>query len=268
MSSPLAPTAADPTAAGAERFRHAEAYAHYDDNPFLRERDRAVVDMLPAEVRTVADCGCGPGSAARAVAESGRFVASLDASRVALQHHPPNAVQGSVTSLPYGARSFDAAVCLEVLEHLPNGALEAAAAELDRVAGRWLVIGVPLAETLGRNAMRCPRCGAEFHRSGHVQRFDEGRVRRLFPRFATRGRWIGGPPVRPYPGGLLWLRHRVARRFSEMAGRGDVECPSCGETRFPPFRHNLLSFACDGVTRLISRRRPYWIVLLFERERV
>jgi len=65
-----------------------------------------------------------------------------------LQWHPDprNHVQlGSLTALPYADASFDAALCTEVIEHIPDHA--AAAAELARVLkpGSVLIASVPLA---------------------------------------------------------------------------------------------------------------------------
>jgi len=71
--------------------------------------------------------------------------------------------------------------------------------------------------------------------------------------------------VRDYPAPLLWMRHNVARKFSEMAGLGGAQCPSCGESEFPIFRHSPLSFIFDGINKVVSRRRPYWIIQLMER---
>ncbi|MFN8549726.1 MAG: class I SAM-dependent methyltransferase [Candidatus Eisenbacteria bacterium] len=250
------------------RFDSADGFALYEGNQDLERRNRALLDLLPADAHTWLDVGCGPGVAARALAASGRTVVSLDLSRAALAGGPPRPVLASSGALPFRGRCFDGVLCLEVLEHLPPELFERTIAELARVARRKLLIGVPHAENLARNLILCPRCGATFNRSGHLRSFQREDLIALFPGFKPEAEWIGGPEVRDYPAWLLSIRHRVARRFSEMSGWAGNVCPECGLDRFPAFRHNLLSFALDGLNRLSSRRRPYWLVVLFSKESI
>ncbi len=247
------------------RFDSPDGFADYAHNADLLKRNDAILELLPPGDDTWLDVGCGPGIASRALAASGRRVTSLDASRAALAAGPPHPVCASASALPFRDQSFDGVLCLEVLEHLPEPLLRAAAEELARVARRSLVIGVPHRENLARNLIACPGCGHRFNRAGHLHRFERGSLEALFPHFQAAKQWIGGPPVRDYPSSLLWLRHRVARRFSEMSGRKGNVCPACGNTRFSPFKHNPLSFMLDGANRFLSRRRPYWLVLLMTR---
>ena len=71
--------------------------------------------------------------------------------------------------------------------------------------------------------------------------------------------------MRDYPRPLLWVRHRIARRFYKGPGETRGLCPACGNREFPPYRPSLLSILVDGMNRLLSRRRPYWILMLLER---
>ncbi|MEZ4648904.1 MAG: hypothetical protein R3E97_08995 [Candidatus Eisenbacteria bacterium] len=120
-------------------------------------------------------------------------------------------------------------------------------------------------ENLARNFLLCPRCGLRFNRTGHVQSFDRDRLAALFPAFDLEWSHVCGPPVREYPTVLLRLRHDLAHRFSEMASGAANVCPRCHETEFAPFRHNLLSFTLDGINKMVSKRRPYWILELLRR---
>jgi uncharacterized C2H2 Zn-finger protein len=262
--------AADPRSSasvpGLGRFQAGAAFAPYANNPDLEQRSQAIAELLPPEAGLWLDAGSGPGIAGRTLESLGRTVVSLDASRAALRLGPPRPLCGSVDRLPFADLAFDGAICLEVLEHLPEPTLRGAVRELARVARRSLLIGVPHRENLARNALRCPRCGEVFNRSGHLHRFTESSLAARFPGFRAARRWTGGPRVRDYPRPLLWLRHRVAHRYSEMSGWPGNRCPRCDEDQFPAFRHNLLSFALDGMNRAFHRRRPYWLLVLFERE--
>jgi SAM-dependent methyltransferase len=253
-------------AAGALPFHTPEAYRDYQHNRHLEQRNELLVSLLPDQARHVLDIGSGPGVAGRAMAATGRTVWSLDASLAALRSAPPRPVCGSATALPFPEGGFDLALSFELLEHLPPAAVPEAAREIARVSRRWIVIGVPHRENLRRNLLRCPACGHEFNRSGHQNRFDAGDLRRLFPDWRVRATHICGPPVREYRKPLLWARHRIGRKYSEMGGLGGVRCPRCGSNRFPRFRHSLLSLGLDAANKLLSRRRPYWIIQLLEKE--
>ncbi|MCA9754208.1 MAG: methyltransferase domain-containing protein [Candidatus Eisenbacteria bacterium] len=261
-------SSADPGDAGALaalRFHAPEAYDHYGSNTYLQERNRILLEVLPETARTVLDVGCGPGIVGHAIASTGRTVVSTDLSRAALEARPPLPYLASATHLPHRDRSFDLVLSLEMLEHIPDEVLRPIANEMARIAGEWLLVGVPHRENLARNFLLCPRCGLRFNRTGHVQSFDRDRLAGLFPDFRLEWSHICGPPVRDYPDTLLHLRHDIAHRFSEMASRGGNVCPRCHETEFAPFRHNLLSFALDGINKVISKRRPYWILELLRR---
>jgi SAM-dependent methyltransferase len=125
---------------------------YHDPNPvvgllirrFFDRIGRAMNQIGPA---SVLDAGCGEGEALRrGVFAPGTRVVSLDLRWESLaaaraQPFPGAPVCGSVLALPFGDGSFDAALCLEVLEHLDHPA--EAVRELARVARRAVVFSVP-----------------------------------------------------------------------------------------------------------------------------
>jgi SAM-dependent methyltransferase len=72
-------------------------------------------------------------------------------------------------NLPYQDGAFETVVCMEVLEHLPDGKFDRVLSELRRIAAKRLLITVPFYESL------------PLYR-GHFQRFDPARAIALFPR--------------------------------------------------------------------------------------
>ncbi|MBM3287386.1 MAG: class I SAM-dependent methyltransferase [Candidatus Eisenbacteria bacterium] len=245
-------------------FEEAASWDAFGDNPYLEERNRIVLSMLPQAAQSVVDVGCGNGVLLRALALS-RSVVGLDPSRRALAAFEGPRVCALGERLPLRSGSVDVACALEVLEHLDGASVLACCAELSRVARRWILIGTPDRENPLRNALRCPRCGEIFNRSHHLQSFDESRIASLFPEFAPLSVKNGGQRVRGYLRPLLWLRHRLAGRFYSGPGETRGLCPACGNREFPRFRHNLPSLMLDGVNRLLSPRRPYWVLVLLER---
>jgi len=96
------------------------------------------VAALPLSAR-VLDAGCGEGTLVDEYADR-LTIEGVDA------HYSSTRVRaGSVTALPYADGTFDRALCLDVLEHLPYDQQPLALAELHRVlrpAGE-LLISVP-----------------------------------------------------------------------------------------------------------------------------
>ena len=98
----------------------------------------------------VLDVGCGLGSYGRSLltdgyAWLGAEVDAADCAELARLGLPHRHVDGR--TLPFADASFDAAVCLEVLEHLDDPA--AVLREIHRVAPRKLLVSVPNCELLG-----------------------------------------------------------------------------------------------------------------------
>ncbi len=91
---------------------------------------------------------------------------------------------GCLESIPFPSETFDAVVISEVLEHLSDSALDQALPEIHRVLGpHGIIVGtVPANENLREQLIVCPCCGEKFHRWGHLQAFDEDRLRMLLSR--------------------------------------------------------------------------------------
>ena len=138
----------DPHAAGmalfdAEGTRHLESL--YLTPDVVAHRARVLDWLRPAPGERVLDVGCGPGLLAQGLAArtgaAGR-VCGIDASPAMVQaararcSHLPHAAfeAGDAQSLPFGQGVFDALVCTQVLEYVPDPAL--ALAEFARVLRR------------------------------------------------------------------------------------------------------------------------------------
>ncbi len=100
--------------------------------------------------RRVIDVGCGLGSYGRGLLADGydwmgAEVNAADCAELARLGLPHRQVDGR--TLPFADASFDAALCLEVLEHIEEP--RAFLAEIRRVAPRQLIVSVPNCELLG-----------------------------------------------------------------------------------------------------------------------
>jgi SAM-dependent methyltransferase len=96
------------------------------------------------------DVGCGFGSYGRGLLADGYDwlgveVNAADCAELARLGLPHQQVDGR--TLPFASDRFDAALCLEVLEHIEEP--RAFLAEVSRVAARRLIVSVPNCELLG-----------------------------------------------------------------------------------------------------------------------
>ena len=123
---------------------------HY--NPILSEIKR--MNGQGADVRSVLDVGCSHGGGVKALWKMGLNASGVDVSTTAVNmarerqgDNPQSCVgkcwqQAPATSLPFADLSVDAIMSTDVLEHLEPPDVNAAVAELARVARKWMVLKI------------------------------------------------------------------------------------------------------------------------------
>jgi SAM-dependent methyltransferase len=241
-----------------------ENWENFTLTEVIREKIGMLRSMIPPDVATILDLGCGNGLITNALADGYRVV-GLDWSLSALSLVRVPRICARAGALPVRPRCVDLLLCSELLEHLLEDEFQRAIGEILRLGPRYLLLTVPNEENLMRNALRCPECGMVFNASHHQRSFDLERLTSLFPAYELQ-RWeVHGPPVRAYPNWLLRIRQRVGGRWFQVPEGRTVQCPRCGSTRFPKKRYNPVSLCCDALNRLVSRRRPYWLFALLVR---
>ena len=239
----------------------------YGSTPDYVERRDRVCEMLPGDVTSILDVGCGTGDVADHIAsrKPGLRVVGVDPSMSALKYPSVRCAQGELPHLPFPAASFDTVLCLQVLEHLEDAAFEAARTELLRVAARYLLIGVPYRETLQSKMIRCADCGARSHADGHVRRFNERDIRNLFTEAVLERSVLTGV-----------LRRREPRLSAALGRIGDpytqeiFTCPACGShtpARATGIRRGLQA-AVAPARWILTRGQPvlpYWSLALYRK---
>lgn len=250
-----------------------------------RERVRRVAALIPPDVESLLDAGCGNGLFLRAVASGARpylRLAGVDRSEAALRHLPTEKQVGSLDALPCRDREFDAVTCMEVLEHLPVDVYPRALAELARVARRYVVISVPYKEDLEAGLTTCPTCCTRFSADYHVRRFDERTMQPLFDGHGFRQvsvNYLGETTVFADQAIRQWLR-AVANPPAPYPPY--AVCPVCGYHAADQLREELArrTRGHQGpVTRgeasplrsllspiLPKRTRYRWICAVYERD--
>lgn len=145
------------------------------------ERIKTTIDIIPSDVKTLVDGGCGNGLFLNALSEKKPWIqcSGFDRSEIALTYVKCEKTIGDVANIHFGDNSFDCVTCLEVIEHLPVDVFDTALKELARVADKYLVISVPYKEILEENYTKCPQCKSVFNADLHLRSFDEEKMNSL-----------------------------------------------------------------------------------------
>ncbi|HPA24014.1 MAG TPA: class I SAM-dependent methyltransferase [Candidatus Cloacimonas sp.] len=235
-------------------------WENYDSAHQADLRIAKLLAFLPSDVETILDAGCGNGIITNKLIAKYQ-VTGLDISPAALKYLQCPVVQASVTEIPFPAKSFDAVICNEVLEHLDNAALQKAVQELKRVANKYIIISVPYKEQLEKLYYRCANCGFTEHVYGHLQSFSEDTlVSYLAPEFYLKNRDVFGPLNRDFKPLLLKIRQRWLKQWSNP-GSG-AKCSRCQQEKFE-IKKTILSKGINSLNVLLERKRPYWFMGLF-----
>lgn len=242
----------------------------YRESELERARTADLLELSSCEGDTAIDVGTRDGHFARLLADRFPRVTALDLARPVIPDRRISCVAGDVRKLPFEDNSFDLVVCAEVLEHIPPTDLRDACRELARITRRRLLIGVPYKQDTRVGRTTCLSCGAHNPPWGHVNRFDEAKLRRLFAGLdVERRKFVGSNGA---------TTNFVSSFLMNLAGNpygtyGQAEpCVRCGASLLeaPPrhfYQKVLTRIAYWGtcVSRPFKRQRPNWIHLLFRK---
>ena len=229
-------------------------------------RIKEIVRMIPTQVKTVLDVGCGDGRILRELSQKYSAIGA-DYAACSVREAGSRAIRASSGALPFPDQSFDLVLCSEVLEHLPTDILRATLSEIERVAKAYVLLSVPYKEKLRLLFLRCPACGHEFHIWGHLRSFKKSDMKRLFEDFIIQ-KWIGyGRRVGYYSSSLLYINQKFGGRWAEADPTS--MCPACGNTNFPRMPRNAITIICAAVnwvtSRIIQFPDNFWAISLYRR---
>jgi SAM-dependent methyltransferase len=227
--------------------------------------------LLPTRLRSALDIGTRDGHIARLLADRVDEVTALDLELPTIDDPRIRCVKGDATALEFGDNTFDLVVCAEVLEHIPTRLLESACKEMSRVSARYVLIGVPYRQDLRTDRTTCAHCGKTNPPWGHVNSFDEQRLRRLFSSCEVeRVDFVGATRE-----GTNFLSALLMQAAGNPFGtyEQDEPCVHCGTALGKPAARGLgarcLTRAAVSLRRLQQpwvRERPKWIHILFRKQ--
>ena len=234
-----------------------------EEDVAAEESTPTTLAMIPREVSSVLDVGCGDGTLLRSV-DWADFKVGVDISYTALSLVTSgHRVLASSEILPFRENGFDLVMSTEVLEHLPAGGVEASCSEIQRVAKRYVLISVPFHEDLARKQARCSRCGHVYHIHLHLRSFGLSNLEGVFPSYHLKEYRFSGSLEKTYPLWLLRIRRKYGHRWEWDKA---ALCPQCGHKEGQPPRRSIISATTSVAGTLIGKRYPKWIAALYEKK--
>ena len=229
------------------------------------------MQMVPEHGDSVLDIGARDGYISRLLAKRYEHVTALDLEKPSITHAQIDCVQGDITALGFADATFDLVFCAEVLEHIPPKLLATACSELARVAKQHVLVGVPYKQDIRLGRTTCFTCGGISPPWGHLNTFDELRLKGLFPGFAIAQQSFVGSTDAATNALSTWLMDLA----DNPSGTYDQEepCGHCGAKLMPPPERRLwqkvatrLAFIGLRVQRPFLSPHGNWIHLLLTRQ--
>jgi SAM-dependent methyltransferase len=258
---------------GRSIYNNDSLWKKYGTTPDYRERADAVLGLIPADIKNVLDIGCGTGAILAAIAEARNGIQTVgcDLSREALMQTTATVVRAGLPDIPFPDKSFDLVLCLEVLEHLPAAGYAASLRELTRLAGRYIIIGVPYRENILTKQVLCADCGRTSHADGHVRAYTRDGMCHLLQGFTVNTIVVTGVRQRRQSRTGMWLRQNVGGVYY----RPELfACPYCGSTHSldkKPGKSSLARKTAVFISTALTACKaaePYWIITRYGRRDV
>ena len=194
--------------------------AHYTD-----ECIRIIESLVPCDVRSILDVGCGNGAITNRLTARFRTI-GLDSSREALLHLQGARLLAESAAIPLRDQSVDLVLLSNVLEHLPAAVFSHTVKEAMRIARRYLLVVSPHDENLQFSQVKCDDCGCIYHRNYHLRSLTLADIDRVFGQgFEMSAYTFWGEPWPQYDRRLWELKQHLAEGWSRWPL---AVCPLCG----------------------------------------
>ena len=243
--------------------------AQYRQSPTEIARTGDLLRLVPPETGSVLDIGARDGHFSLLFSQIPVDVTALDLIKPGFEIRGVKTVAGDVTHLEFPDRTFDLVFCAEVLEHIP--ALELACQEIQRVARRYILIGVPFEQDTRVSRTICQACGRRNPPYGHVNSFTEERLRALFDQCEPVERSFVGQTQEATNAMAAWLLDLGGNPWGEYSQ--DEGCIHCGARLVAPVRQSFWkrSAAAAGIRlqhlqTAMAPVRGNWIHMLFRKK--
>jgi SAM-dependent methyltransferase len=236
------------------------------DNQEFQNKKTFLKAIIPYDIKSILDAGCGDGSLTNELSFSFPRVTGIDRSAAALKYVCTDKVQADISHIPFDDNAFDLVLCCQVLEHLPDKVFELAIKELQRVSRKYLLIGVPYKENLAEHYTKCGNCKHIYHLWGHLRRFKNmENLADNFDRCKLSNFFFCSEMSYTHPA-VLWLKHFIG---NEWKWEETALCPNCNQKiKFKTSTYSkLVKYVTDRLNwRVGEIIRPWWLVVLLEKK--
>jgi hypothetical protein len=243
----------------------------YRERPDEQARIKDLLRIVPKGRSTILDIGARDGYVSKRLSVFFKSVTALDLEKPDFQFKNVIPVKGDVTRLDFDDCSFDVVLCVEVLEHIPLDHLSKACEEIKRVAKYEVVIGVPYRQDIRIGRTTCLSCGKKNPPWGHVNSFNENKLRKLFDGMM--------PIATSFVGQKKGRTNALSTFLMDLAGNPwgtyDQEevCICCGNKLMPPLQKrtitqrifSALSHYLNLIQRPFGITTPKWIHIVFKK---
>jgi SAM-dependent methyltransferase len=229
-------------------------------------RIRETLDMIPADVVSILEVGCGDGRITNSICHKYK-VMGIDIGKERIKAFQGTKIIADVSEIPIKDSKFDLVLAAEILEHLPDDVFYKAVSEMARVTKKYILITVPFRETLPAQWTECSECGHIFHAWGHLRRFDLRILKCIFSHARLMERKYFQPREAKIPS-FAWI---AVRKFGGVWGshsESSIKCDKCGGDAIDS-KGNILGWI---LLRLIWRlqkvnpvKKPIWIGCLYRK---
>jgi len=225
------------------------------------ERINKTISLIPTDVKTVLEVGCGNGAIINRLQKRGLDCFGVDVSEEGLKYVKCKKKLMSGDHLDFKNNSFDLVICSEVLEHLSLHVYKKTLKELERVAKKYILITTPYKQYLREGFTKCQDCGTTYHANRDLRIFDENSYKSLFISFSLK-KLIYINKERKQNWLEKFLRYRLGNFYIES----DVAlCPACGCKSNYKQKYNLFSLLAALSYRVMPRRKKArWISGLYK----
>ncbi len=220
------------------------------------ERVNKTISLVPKDVKTVLEVGCGNGQLINKLHKGGFDCYGVDVSEEGLKYVKCKKKLMNADYLYFKDNSFDLVICSDVLEHLSLEVYKKTLDELMRVSKKYILITTPYKQCLREGFTKCQDCGTIYHANRDLRIFNENSYKSLFTNFNLK-KLIYINKERKQNWFEKFLRYRLGNFYIES----DVAlCPACGSKNNYRQKYNLFSLLSALSYRIIPRRKKArWI---------
>ena len=241
------------------------------NHSFLKTKIRKIIDLIPNDVNTIIDIGCGNGLITNVLGKK-YDVTAVDRSEKALSFVETKKIKASSDDIPLDDASFDMVFSSELLEHLEDETFKKTIKELKRLSKKYIFITVPNDENPDKLSIQCPSCRFVYNSPNHLRSFKPQDFTNLFPEYKMITSFAFGKKVRYYNRFLLGVKKRISPSRSWIPtywmpeNKRKTICPNCEHEFNNPYKFNVLATSIDILNVIISQKKPYWLFVLLEKK--